>query len=92
MAEHTPGPWDWNQDLYEIQTKSGTVTIARLVMVGNMDDDEYYANARLMTAAPKMLEALLAAREFCRGRAEADGLALTLDRAIAEARGESHAY
>lgn len=57
MSEHTPGPWVCNLETYEISTAiSDTVMFAE----DRADDptDEDFANARLIAAAPEMLEAL----------------------------------
>jgi len=57
MSEHTPGPWDWSY-FYEgspigVYQTDPVATVA-LVKVG----PNAQANARLIAAAPKLLDAL----------------------------------
>ena len=57
MSKHTPGPWFSQYDdngFYEIGSESVTFTLA--FTYGEGDTDE--ANARLIAAAPDLLEAL----------------------------------
>jgi hypothetical protein len=65
-TKHTLGPWQvkggrWG---YEIQTpepnKQGALTIVASQSTAHRDGDENDANARLIAAAPEMLEALQA--------------------------------
>jgi hypothetical protein len=58
MTKHTPGPWDWlsiADDFYAICY--GLETIA---------DTQTIHNARLIAAAPELLEALIAAQSLLR--------------------------
>lgn len=64
MSEHTPGPWrtDQNHDVTIIEIWSATER-----KIGEIYEDDYavlgpedWANARLIAAAPEMLEALKA--------------------------------
>ena len=97
MAEHTPGPWDIvirSNDDYGMWAG-----LTHIATVHNREDspvDE--ANARLIAAAPALLEALELASKYL-GKAVADGLmggtAVPVERAfeitkavIAQARGE----
>ena len=69
MSEHTPGNWEY--ELWDTSGKSDMVTVAHVgdyrvgvltgIPGGNYRDTEYgtdEADARLITAAPAMLEAL----------------------------------
>ena len=58
MSAHTPGPWfiaDTNDQLWarQVDSKSGAVCFC-----GSFQRDEACANARLIAAAPELLEAL----------------------------------
>jgi hypothetical protein len=65
MSAHTPGPWmfdgETDDDVIEItaEARFGKVAIA-CIEIGfiNEFDDEQRANARLIAAAPTLLEAL----------------------------------
>ena len=69
--KHTPGPWiesdcdDWSVDHDTAATVSWTAINARngravaLPVITGFNDDELTANARLIAAAPDLLEALL---------------------------------
>ncbi|AMG89622.1 hypothetical protein B9G72_17220 [Bordetella bronchiseptica] len=69
MTKHTPGPWAIRYD-YVVQARS--FDDGRLVPVAqpygvNGDGSDLFANARLIAAAPNLLEALEAEEEW-RGR------------------------
>ena len=51
MSKHTPGPW--LEDGFAIRTKDGELIAT---MEGAFPFDEEMANARLVRAAPKLLE------------------------------------
>ena len=61
---HTPGPWKASQGLPSIGWHVGMPGRWRLIVVGRderdegMSDEELRANARLIAAAPELLEAL----------------------------------
>jgi hypothetical protein len=55
MNKHTPGPWHVFKDS-SIYSKHADYTLAE--MVAGMTVEEWDANARLMAAAPELLEAL----------------------------------
>lgn len=68
-SKHTPGPWEWlaDEDRHEadcvpVMAKDGTLQIADIfagtVNGSDMSVDEAEANARLIAAAPDLLEAL----------------------------------
>ena len=56
MSEHTPGPWSESPDGSTIYRVDG-VPVARIAAAGRPGDARS-ANARLIAAAPDMLEAL----------------------------------
>jgi hypothetical protein len=69
VSGHTPGPWEWDCGLVppdgperyaDIYTEGGDTIIARF----NDLIPEGLANARLISAAPAMLEALKSVREW----------------------------
>lgn len=65
-AKHTPGPWAWTDDS-RVDTADGlyTVATANAEETYTCDPDlaTAYANARLIAAAPELLEVL---QECCR--------------------------
>lgn len=83
-AQHTPGPWKTNGDPY-VSTGDGKHSIAFTDCRG-ISDAEAKANARLIAAAPDLLEAL----KDCRRALEVSGhtgeLAI-VDAAIAKVEG-----
>lgn len=64
MSTHTPGPWlvskmSKSTVLKDIYIRGGGERIARVVVPSTAQTiDEYHANARLIAAAPDLLEAL----------------------------------
>ncbi len=94
MTQHTPGPWTIEQFAHPYG-KTEDRTITSYTRTGNplrigraynvMGPNETDANARLIAAAPDMLEAL---RNFTEGRKIAYTAALEIARAaIAKAEG-----
>lgn len=62
MSAHTPGPWtiDWNVsrlDIFSADAATLVATLRRSALSPGIDDTAK-ANARLIAAAPDMLEAL----------------------------------
>lgn len=95
MNKHTPGPWKWHDNGYpqgiRSDTGPGAVEICRIGGVADAPEDawECDANARLIAAAPDLLEAL----EALADKAEnvmGDHKAAIIDAraAIAKARGQ----
>jgi hypothetical protein len=93
MMSHTPGPWKVAENLFgntasyevyaNVETKSGKGGYTRICQITPRDQK---ANARLIAAAPEMLEAL----ENCLGFVVAHPqLTEDLRNLIAKARGES---
>ena len=71
MSKHTPGPWTRSYSNYIYQGKD-TASKGRLVAIcepttrTQEDWDQVFANARLMAAAPELLEALeLVQSSYC---------------------------
>ena len=67
-AEHTPGPWFVNGP-WHIQADTKTaipVIVAQITPLRSGDNEEREANARLIAAAPELLEALEEALEVLR--------------------------
>jgi hypothetical protein len=76
MNMHTPGPWQWRQNhpravyMYEVEAVDGKST--RIACIGDCYPDErdaamieqQQANARLIAAAPELLEACKRAIAF----------------------------
>lgn len=95
-AKHTPGPWrDVGDGYVEAQSaplkfRSGWYDSAYLTADSK---DEWEANARLIAAAPELLEALEGLLEYCGGSVADEHLdedELKAARAaIAKARGEA---
>ena len=61
---HTPGPWNtiWESGTHIIDANAGKTDIAHVINRGNPDTTE--ANARLIAAAPELLEALQMVNAF----------------------------
>ena len=95
MTDHTPGPWTWGKPRGE--DPIGAIFAADRTIVLNLGDGtDYYptagtmpkeANARLIAAAPELLEAikllLSSSHDYQTGIAEAEA-------AIAKAEGRDH--
>ena len=61
MSKHTPGPWMFGIADYpvtEVAVSSERAPLARMVLHRNVGVDEAFANQRLMSAAPELLDAL----------------------------------
>ena len=82
MSKHTPGPWHTAGE-QGVQIRSAKDQIAK---VWTMRGNEWKANARLIAAAPELLEALKLARSII-GHPD-DAHTQMIDAAIAKATGE----
>lgn len=98
MSKHTPGPWAVDESRHDGCINRiepfRHIGMASGYQVNPGDREENEANARLMAAAPDLLEALEQARKyvafaFDQGIEGAEKTGLDLDAAIAKARGES---
>lgn len=95
MSEHTPGPWEW--DAGDIGAEysvpySDIFKDAGEIIIASFNDNipEGRANARLIAAAPDLLEAL---EDIARGPLQGPGdfkvyAQETARKAVAKARGE----
>ncbi len=75
MSKHTPGPWtiDWNVsrlDIFSADAATLVATLRRSALSPGIDDAAK-ANARLIAAAPELLEALQAVQAFITGEPNA---------------------
>ena len=59
MSEHTPGPWEYNADFDEVQSPMGLPVICKLRTAHGPREDVMQANARLIVAAPELMDVLL---------------------------------
>lgn len=59
-TKHTPGPWTADLDGYDYEICQGPLLIAELGSWPGSQGAEQIANARLIAAAPDLLEALKA--------------------------------
>lgn len=91
-TEHTPGPWITSYD-GSINTDAGTFICGfRWDSYKEFTEGNNSANARLIAAAPDMLEALEDARQLVVNILEipeTDDVVIGIDDAIAKARGTS---
>lgn len=56
MATHTPGPWANVEGAYFINARSAAGVVADIRIAGGRITDEDRANARLIAAAPDLLD------------------------------------
>lgn len=93
MSKHTLGPWvvtrvSKSTILKDIYVSAGSERIARVVVPATASSiDEYEANARLIAAAPDLLEALEKISKMDVGNPYARGCAEIARAAIAKATG-----
>ena len=89
-TKHTPGPWTYADGVLKSDNESLAILVIPKNVVSN--EPERIANARLIAAAPELLEALEhLSREICAGeyvKHSPDALR-KLNAAIVKARGES---
>lgn len=89
-SKHTPGPWVVNgPPENQIVWSDAENRICFLAHSAGRDEDRDYANGRLIAAAPELLDALIAAREWLEGWASAEPQIAVIDAALAKA-GASH--
>lgn len=92
MANHTPGPWAVNPFQAQVDAfNTGTpLPVCQLLWPTDVRSEaETFANARLIAAAPDLLEACEAAEQWLAGWASASPYIAQLQAAIAKARGEA---
>jgi hypothetical protein len=88
MTEHTKGLWAVNPVLAQVDAfdEGQPLPICQLLWpTDQRSEPETFANARLIAAAPDLLEACEAARLWLAGWASASPYIETLDAAIAKA-------
>ena len=100
-AKHTPGPWSWCAVGWEEPSGAfdieATTADGRHVIIASRYDwqhrvEESEANARLIAAAPELLEALRGLRRWmgpCGLDEEIDAAMRAADAAIAKATGDA---
>jgi alanine dehydrogenase len=99
MSKHTPGPWKlndntqyWKNNIFSITaSKRGvhSVAVANMPARATIPVSEAWANARLMVAAPDLLEALQLADAMLSGaNMDAKIVEKKVRSAIAKATGE----
>lgn len=66
MSKHTPGPWKLDATTLEITTSDEVEARIAMIDGDNCDWSQAEADARLIAAAPEMLEALKTAKETIR--------------------------
>lgn len=89
--QHTPGPWKFNgPGIYAPNFRGVASHHYDVAYALHVMDDEGEANARLIAAAPSLLEACKSALERIDGMNEAMGVVDELRRAITLAEGGTH--
>jgi len=97
--KHTPGPWVVDGDVIRgDQQRNGSISVASMLDVsypyGRRAGESKHANARLIAAAPELLDALEACAAVCAGEVmHKNGLVNALEKAraaIAKATGATH--
>ena len=87
-AKHTPGPWDIDSSRVHTSIEADGLHVA-MVSYGNVTMETHLANARLIAAAPELLEVC---EEFVRkcecGEARSQRSYAQMKAAIAKAKGE----
>jgi len=94
-AKHTPGPWSvWKKSLDPAGREDWAILSSENRIIAEafwkVETDEYMpaeANARLIAAAPELLEALEAMAEWHEDSADDEPLIIATRAAIAKARG-----
>jgi len=84
-AKHTPGPWEWD---YSVSIKSGRELVA-LIYSTPHKNTSLDANARLIAAAPELLEALQKIARMDYGNPYASDCADVAREAILKATGKA---
>lgn len=95
-TQHTQGPWVADIETYPIMVRSQTETWPLVDELGNEEGragafiantGDNKANARLIAAAPELLESLRDCLDFCEKTRGADGIVEVIRAAIARATG-----
>lgn len=64
MSKHTPGPWRQFEHNGNVMVCAGPSHLATVAIGGAMDESSDRANARLIAAAPELLDALRTILEY----------------------------
>lgn len=83
-AGHSPGPWQFRLEAVRTVIYHDAEIGEKAIALGAGAYPDQIANARLIAAAPELLEALVHGLHWLEGSARANALA-----AIAKARGEA---
>lgn len=86
-AKHTPGPWEVSKDEGDVVVVSEDLPFIATVHTSALKGTQK-ANARLIAAAPELLEALKHAEKWMEGWASADPYIGYIRAAIAKAEGK----
>jgi hypothetical protein len=90
MSKHTPGPWTfghWGDDFWVSPDSSGlTQKVARVTWGMGEERKEGRENARLIAAAPELLEALSGLVDACEAHNSANGREMVDRHALERAR------
>ena len=94
MSKHTPGPWNFRRNDYYWEFGNEEVQLGDVCASQCTDPGKEEANARLIAAAPDLLEACRVASALLKGAPRSLGYyfdARQLDAAIQKAVGAEHA-
>lgn len=92
MSKHTPGPWTVDDNYLCAKVKDETIYLAKIHSWSKDAPEEGKANARLIAAAPELLESLEWWQKLGNEGAssdEWDSCQRMMDAVIAKARGEA---
>lgn len=87
-AQHTPGPWHFEAGVEDNEGEFYVCHAATVCDATTVCNPGSEADARLIAAAPELLEALIEAAEFIQPFNRAEALLDRIDAAIALATGE----
>jgi hypothetical protein len=92
MSKHTPGPWHVSEEWDGTSIKAGHFHVTHTIQSCGFHPDEEdkavtQANARLIAAAPDLLEMLVEAANFIQPYSVGQNLLERIDAAIAKAKG-----
>ncbi|WP_129112313.1 hypothetical protein [Burkholderia pseudomallei] len=89
--KHSRGPWNWDDTVWNYDPEQQAPWLldgdGNRVLSGEIQCNE--ANARLIAAAPELLEALLDAKDWLTPSNSPHGLRERINIALAKARGEA---
>lgn len=86
-TKHTPGPWIVQEKYpFHVMTSDGFAVADTDLSYSSLDEQSQAANARMIAAAPELLEALRSARCCVK---DDSAVAKMIDAAIAKATGDA---